>query len=105
MRFRSRYALLVVGALSVACQTNTTTVGTRPPAPQNLTYRLDPSGDPNNPAGILLSWDNDTTSSLASYKIYSRGSTNGSYGLHAITPSITIHYYGHPHRHKLLPTG
>jgi len=77
MRFRSRYALLVVGALSVACQTNTTTVGTRPPAPQNLTYRLDPSGDPNNPAGILLSWDNDTTSSLASYNIYSRGSTTG----------------------------
>src|SRR5947209_7257186 len=97
MRFRSRYALLVVGALSVACQTNTTTVGTRPPAPQNLTYRLDPSGDPNNPAGILLSCDNDTTSSLASYNIYSRGSTTGSYGLRAITTSNTFHDNGLPH--------
>jgi hypothetical protein len=97
MRFRSRYALLAVGALSVACQTYTTTVGTRPLAPQNLTYRLDPSGDPNNPAGILLSWDNDTTSSLASYNIYSRGSTTGSYGLRGITTSNTFHDNGLPH--------
>ena len=54
----SRYILAVAGVLGIACQNNTTNVsGSTLPAPQNLGYQLDPSGDPNTPAGILLVWD------------------------------------------------
>ena len=98
MRFRSRYALLAAAALSVGCQTNTTTnVGPPPPAPQHLTYQLEQSGDPNSPAGILLSWDDVQDSSLAYYNVYSSASLSGSFGLRGVTTSNTFHDNGVPH--------
>src|SRR3989442_13368740 len=98
MRFRSRYALLAAAALSVGCQTNTTTnVGPPPPAPQHLTYQLEQSGDPISPAGILLSWDDVQDSSLAYYNVYSSASLSGSFGLRGVTTSNTFHDNGVPH--------
>ena len=101
MRRSLRYMLVVAGLVAGACQTNTAPTGTLPPGtlppPQNLAYELDPSGDPNRPAGIRLAWDDVLSSDLASYRIYSRGSTGSSYLLRGETTSNTFHDNGVPH--------
>src|SRR5712691_12997088 len=98
MRLSLRYLLVVTGLVAGACQNNTvsTVTGTLPP-PQNLAYQLDPSGDPNRPAGILLAWDDVLSSDLASYRIYSRASTGSAYLLRGETTSNTFHDNGVPH--------
>src|SRR5437773_4989068 len=101
MRLSLRHLLVVAGLGAGACQTSTAPTGTPPPGtlppPQNLAYELDPSGDPNSPAGILLAWDDVLSSDLASYRIYSRGSTGSSYLLRGETTSNTFHDNGVPH--------
>jgi fibronectin type 3 domain-containing protein len=95
----ARYILAVAGVLGVACQNNTTNPGSTLPAPQNLGYQLDPSGDPNTPAGILLVWNDlpsTYSSALASYGVYSRASTSGSFQLRGETSSNTFHDNGVP---------
>ena len=100
MRLSLRSLLVVAGFVAVACQ-NSTAPGTLPPGtlapPQNLAYELDPSGDPNSPAGIRLAWDDVLSSDLASYRIYSRGTTGSSYLLRGETTSNTFHDNGVPH--------
>lgn len=95
---RSLVGLLVLGFLVSACDT-TTVVGASgfldPPA--NLDYTLEPSGDPVLPAGILLRWDASADPALASYRVYSRGSANGAFGLRGETSSNTFHDNGVPH--------
>lgn len=95
---RSLVASLAVGLLVVGCQT-TTIIGTPGliAPPSNLVYALDPSGDPVRPAGILLQWDDVGDPALASYRVYSRGSANGSFGLRGETTSNTFHDNGVPH--------
>src|SRR3989449_5343193 len=99
MRLSLRSLLVVAGLVAVACQ-NSTAPGNLPPGtlnpPQNLAYQLDPSGDPNRPAGILLVWDDVSSSDLASYRVYSRGSTSGSFSLRGETSSNTFHDNGIP---------
>jgi len=101
MRLSLRHLLVVAGLVAVACQNSTDPSGTLPPGtlapPQNLAYELDPSGDPNRPAGIRLAWDDVLSSDLASYRIYSRGSTGSSYLLRGETTSNTFHDNGVPH--------
>ena len=96
----SRYILAVAGVLGIACQNNTTNVsGSTLPAPQNLGYQLDPSGDPNTPAGILLVWDDlpsAYSAALAFYGVYSRATTSGSFQLRGETSSNTFHDNGVP---------
>lgn len=92
------FVLPIAAGLLAGC--NSTTVvappgGLSPPA--NLGYVLDPSGDPARPAGILLLWDDVTDPDLAGYRIYSRGSTGGSFGLRGETSSNTFHDNGVPH--------
>lgn len=70
--------------------------------PANLTYELEPSGDPNRPLGILLFWDDVSDAGLASYRIYSRGSNGGSYGLRGETSSNSFHDNGVPHLQYLV---
>src|SRR4051812_13418762 len=65
--------------------------------PTNLTYELEPSGDPNSPLGILLIWDDVIDPSLGSYRVYSRASTGQSFGLRGETSSNTFHDNGVPH--------
>jgi hypothetical protein len=94
---RSRSLALSLVALAVAgCDTNPLFVSTLP-APANLAYQLEPSGDPNQPAGILLVWDDVTDPGLASYRVYSRGSTSSGWGLRGETTSNTFHDDGVPH--------
>lgn len=65
-------------------------------APKNLTYRLEPSGEPNTPAGLLLQWDPVTHSELEVYQVYSRASSEAPFDLRASTTSITFHDIGVP---------
>src|SRR5437870_12545319 len=93
MRLSLRHLLLLVvaGLAAGACQNNTASNGTGTlPPPQNLSYELDPSGDAVQPAGIRLAWDDLQSSDLASYRVYSRGSTSGSFPLSGETTSNTF---------------
>lgn len=65
-------------------------------APRNLTYRLEPSGDPQRPAGLILQWDPVSDPELAVYRVYSRPSTATQFGLRASTTSPTFHDAGVP---------
>src|SRR5207244_7726480 len=86
--------------LGIACQNSTTNVsGSTLPPPQNLGYQLDASGDPNAPAGILLVWDDlpsAYSAALASYRVYSRTSTSGSFVPRGEASSNTFHDNGVP---------
>ena len=100
MRRTLRYsALLLVLAASACKETLFTNV---PSTPDNLTYELEPSGDPNQPLGILLVWDDVPDGDLASYRVYSRGSSSGSFGLRGETTSNTFHDNGVPHLQYLV---
>ncbi len=94
-RFAAGLALLV--PLLAGCY-NDRFVGSGrvPSTPQNLTYKLDPSGDPGAPSGILLSWDGVSDADLEVYRVYSRGSASGTYGLRGTTTSTTFHDAGVP---------
>lgn len=65
--------------------------------PSNLTYTLEPSGTPGEPAGMVLHWDFDNDADLAVWHVYSRGSTSESYRLRASTTSNSFHDEGIPH--------
>ncbi|MBI2537118.1 MAG: hypothetical protein HYW06_09210 [Gemmatimonadetes bacterium] len=65
-------------------------------APTNLTYRLEPSGDPEAPAGLILSWDPVLNARLAVYRVYSRGQDGAVYDLRGETTSTTFHDAGVP---------
>jgi len=88
-------SLLLVAA--VACHGSLVDSMGGPSTPANLTYELEPSGDPNRPLGILLIWDDVTDANLASYRVYSRASNSGSFGLRGETSSNTFHDNGVPH--------
>ncbi|HLQ58558.1 MAG TPA: hypothetical protein VK113_03505 [Gemmatimonadales bacterium] len=90
--------LSLVLLVAVACQPSVIGPGGGAPStPANLTYQLEPSGDPNRPLGILLIWDDVTDANLASYRVYSRSSSSGAYGLRGETSSNTFHDNGVPH--------
>lgn len=97
---RSLMSLLLLAA--VACQESLVDPGSAPSTPANLTYELEPSGDPNRPLGILLIWDDIPDADLASYRVYSRASTSGSFGLRGETSSNTFHDNGVPHLQYLV---
>src|SRR3982074_2719561 len=77
-----RVLLSLVLLVAVACQPSVVGPGggASPSTPANLSYVLEPSGDPNRPLGILLVWDDVTDANLGSYRIYSRSSSSGSFG-------------------------
>lgn len=97
MRVSSLPILLAAGLLGTGCHDETTALLPTLPPPERLAYQLQPSGDPNRPTGILLAWDDVASADLASYRVYSRGSTSGGYGLRAETSSNTFHDNGVPH--------
>ena len=99
-----RVLLFLVLLVAVACQPAVVSPsgGGAPSTPANLTYELEPSGDPNRPLGILLMWDDVTDANLASYRVYSRSSSSGSFGLRGETSSNTFHDNGVPHLQYLV---
>ena len=92
-----RYLLSLLVLAAVACRSDLIAPGGGPSTPANLTYQLEPSGDPNGPLGILLIWDDVTDANLANYRVYSRASTSDAFGLRGETTSNTFHDNGVPH--------
>ncbi len=92
-----RVFLSLVLLATVACQSSLVDGnGSGPSTPANLSYELEPSGDPNRPLGILLFWDDVTDANLASYRVYSRASTSGSFDPRGETTSNSFHDNGVP---------
>ncbi len=92
----ARCALMATGLVALGCGSKTVLVPVLS-APQNLSYELEPSGDPSRPAGILLAWDDVPDPALASYRVYSRASTGSAFGRRGETSSNTFHDNGVPH--------
>lgn len=67
-----------------------------PDAPQELTYRLEPSGDPYAPAGILLTWAPSRNNREVTYDVYGRSSRSREWQLRATTTSFSFHDAGIP---------
>lgn len=65
-------------------------------SPANLTYDLEPSGDPLVPAGLLLRWEPVSDPDLEVYNVYSRSSDSNAFLLRASTTSTTFHDEGVP---------
>jgi len=101
MRRALTYSLLVAVS-AIGCRQELVAPGGGPSTPANLSYELEPSGDPNRPFGILLFWDDVTDANLASYRIYSRASGSGSFGLRGETSSNSFHDNGVPHLEYLV---
>ncbi len=91
------YATGLGTLLSMAACQATTLFTDAPPAPVNLTYQLEPSGDPDRPAGIILVWEPDVEGDAAAYRVYSRGSTSEGFAARGETTSNTFHDNGVPH--------
>ncbi len=101
MRRALTYSLLVAVS-AIGCRQELVAPGGGPSTPANLTYELEPSGEPSRPLGILLFWDDVTDANLASYRIYSRASGSGSFGLRGETSSNSFHDNGVPHLEYLV---
>ncbi|HEX6535075.1 MAG TPA: hypothetical protein VF041_10775 [Gemmatimonadaceae bacterium] len=92
-RFAAFAATLV--ALSACSTSDTTGPGGLVP-PSNLTYRLIPSGDPDVPQGIRLTWDPSDDGRIANYVVYSRASSSDTWGRRAETTSPSFDDQGVP---------
>jgi hypothetical protein len=66
-----------------------------PEAPTDLVFQLAPSGDPNVPLGILLSWEPPSNGRAAVFDVYGR-SSGGGWLRRATTTSLTFHDAGVP---------
>lgn len=81
-----------------------TAVGADPDAPANVTYQLMPSGDPNAPAGVILSWDAPSGGRANSFNVYGRQTAGTSWQLRATTTSPTFHDAGVPEAQYYVAT-
>jgi hypothetical protein len=90
------FGLVLSVPVLAGCYDDRFVSGQVPPAPANLTYQLEPSGDPSTPSGILLRWDAVNVSDLSVYRVYSRPSTSDPWGLRGSTTSTSFHDNGYP---------
>jgi hypothetical protein len=90
----SRWILAVLVPLA-ACD-ELTGLGTDPDAPANVTFQLLPSGDPNAPSGVLLTWDVPRSGRANSFNVYGRQGPGAGWILRATTTSTTFHDAGVP---------
>jgi hypothetical protein len=88
---------VAAAALSACYDHHVTSPVTVLPAPANLVYQLEPSGNPSAPSGILLSWSAVNDPALEAYRVFSRPSTADAYVLRGTTTSTTFHDNGIPH--------
>src|SRR3954465_15328645 len=89
-----KISLLFLVAMA-ACEINATTPAVDPAAPTHLAYELTPSGDPNVPLGILLTWDPPSNGRAAAFDVYGRSNSTG-WIRRATTTSPSFHDVGAP---------
>src|SRR5215210_6426713 len=85
--------LLLVGL--AACDIEGGVAPIDPNDPTNLTFQLTPSGDPNVPLGVLLSWDPPSSNRAVVFDVYGRSGGSG-WVRRATTTSTTFHDAGVP---------
>jgi hypothetical protein len=78
-----------------ACETDLLGPDLDPDAPSNLTYQLLPSGDPDVPLGVLLTWDAPQSGRAQTFDVFGR-TGNGQWVRRATTTSPTFHDAGVP---------
>jgi hypothetical protein len=86
---------LLAALVPIAACENLTGLLTDPDAPANLTYQLTPSGDPNVPLAVLLSWDVPRSNNSNAFNVYGRIG-GGDWQLRGTTTSNTFHDAGVP---------
>jgi hypothetical protein len=91
-----RKHLILLLFLASACETAGIEAPTDPDEPTDLVYQLVPSGDPEEPAGIMLYWNPPRSGRAVSYDVYARSSRSGEFGLRATTTSPSFHDAGFP---------
>ncbi len=95
-----RRTLVVAGAvvaLAACSSSNANITGTSPlTAPTNLSYQLIPSGTPDAPVGIDLSWAPVTDPNVTNYAVYSSPTLGGTFNLRAQTTSPSFSDLGTP---------
>jgi len=89
-------ALSVAVLLACSSYDNGMNPGSSVLPPANLTYTVEPSGDPSAPSGVLLRWDDDGDPDLAVWHVYSRNATADNYRLRGSTTSTSFHDSGIP---------
>lgn len=89
-----RVLAVVVALLASACQSGLEP--NNPAAPTDLAYQLIPSGDPQQPLGILLEWTPPANGLALSYDVYGRSTSAENFVLRATTTSPSFHDVGVP---------
>lgn len=87
-----------------ACEDMMTGITLDPDAPANVSYQLVPSGDPNAPLGVLLSWELPRSGRANSFNVYGRPSRNSEWSLRATTTSSSFHDVGTPEAQYYVAT-
>lgn len=95
MRYHLRFSVLALAIMAAGCQDMLLPAGGVAP-PTNLSYQIEPSGDPDEPRGLLLTWTAVSDPELAFYRVYSRASGN-SFVRRGETTSNSFHDSGIPH--------
>jgi len=67
-----------------------------PDQPTDLAYQLEPSGDPNVPLGVILTWTPPRNGEALTYDIFGRQSNGGEWTRRATTTSPSFHDAGVP---------
>lgn len=95
-RFVPLLAVLASAAVLPACYDDLVSAYL-PNAPTGLFYQLEPSGDPEQPLGLVLRWDPVDDPQIEVFNVYSRGSASEDWGLRGSTTSPSFHDDGVPH--------
>src|SRR5687768_9248468 len=92
MRKQLIFLLFLVGA----CETTGIEAPIDPDEPTDLVYQLVPSGDPEEPAGIMLYWNPPRSGRAVTYDVYARSARGDDFNLRATTTSPSFHDAGFP---------
>jgi hypothetical protein len=91
MRLDRSFLLVLASVIPLAACDLTDATGIDPNAPSNLSYQLIPSGDPNAPLGIILSWDAPASGRAIAFDVFGRPSTSADWNLRTTTTSPSFH--------------
>src|SRR4051812_29699299 len=91
MRLDRSLLLVLATAIPLAACDLTDPGGIDPNLPTNLSYQLIPSGNPNSPLGVILSWNAPRNGLAVSFDVYGRTSTSAAWDLRATTTSSSFH--------------